>query len=1237
MIKTIPIKTNSLGGNQISIIDTEDNILNPQIKQLCNKKSRGVYIWTYKGSIKKIKKEYFEEDTNRIIYKNDEYIWYHNSWLKCGQYGQNTYSISPIDTISNYSKGQLDEIVIIYVLENDNPYEIEQKAWHQNPNLKKIIDGKGTEKIDSTYKEVISELHKVIGNISNTDFYRNEITLLPHQEKSQIKINNRLRLYKKCLMACKSGYGKSFQLLYTIRLGMISGEYQNVLILTSYPVLNNQLKKLITETQGFENVNVIINNGSKIQLSENQVNIVLLSLQDVKGGEEIFDKEKFDLIKDINWNLLVIDEVHYGVETDKTNEFLSKIKYEHLIGLSATPTKNLLYGRFTSEETIYYSIKEENEYKKNYPDLYHYPDMNYLIWNLTIEERNILKYFSNEEQFKFDKFFRIENNNFYYKEDIVYLFKKIIGDRSICGKDKLNTKYPLSNKEDFNSIRTVLLFLPNKKVQELLKNLLEKLYSYSDFNIEITNSEINNSEQLMKKIESEYISGDKRCLILAVEQLTTGITLKDCDMVMFMNDWQSVDRYTQASFRCQRPEYNKKNCYVVDFNAGRCFNMQVQYLKIMSNYNNKTLSENISEWIENVNIFNRVEGEFIKVDYDTFNDNYIKSLFNNRTFSTSMIFNDKLIDYKEQLLELNLTSNNKNTIEVLNKDGIDLGKNKKIIKNSNIKFSEKIDDEIEKLRDIAHTLLERLPSLMIYTKFNCDNIDECLKEVFNDNVVKIMFMENLLLGKNYDVSDDIILNLCDNIYDKKILNHTFYIIKHKVNFIYKSMKEDMKDINLHLQDLITLINKYIKPSNTEKRLLGEVFTPLYDKVGCVEDQLNLLPEDFWKDKYKKVLDPCAGIGNYSVVLIDKFMKGLSMEIPNPEERYKWIVENIIYINEFQTKNIFIYLLLFDPDNKYKMNFNKGDYLKLDIKETFGIDKFDLICTNPPYNEARGENNSSKDLYPSMVDKSVKESNEVIMIIPSRWFVKNELSNFRKKMLFNYGMKEICHYDDNKFFENADIKGGVCYFHIDCSYKGEIIFNKEILRVKDLDIIPNEVSKDTFNIISKIKKYENIQHLFNSQGHFNVKTNDVRFEDKGNIKCLVSKQKGGVKYLNNVDFSNKKINTYKIAFPSASGKGGMNENYYNRIEVLEPNVICSESFIFFDFNNIKEANYFKKYMETTFVSYLVRLRKIKQHITSDVFKWVPIVPFDREWTDEMLFDYFELNQNERNIILKYDNK
>ena len=40
---------------------------------------------------------------------------------------------------------------------------------------------------------------------------------------------------------------------------------------------------------------------------------------------------------------------------------------------------------------------------------------------------------------------------------------------------------------------------------------------------------------------------------------------------------------------------------------------------------------------------------------------------------------------------------------------------------------------------------------------------------------------------------------------------------------------------------------------------------------------------------------------------------------------------------------------------------------------------------------------------------------------------------------------------------------------------------------------------------------------------------------------------------------------------------------------------------------------------------------------DTCKWIPLVPFDREWTDDQLFDYFNLTEEERNIVLNYDKK
>ena len=394
--------------------------------------------------------------------------------------------------------------------------------------------------------------------LNDSDLHKPEIKLKPHQIESNKKINECFASdNKRCLLMHKPRSGKTFLTIYNNK----ENNYQNTIILTSYPILNSQWEDVINGFKGFSDVNIILGSESdSIVLDTNKRNILLLSLQDAKGGETIFSKEKFDLIRDVKWNLLVIDEVHYGVETEKTKELLSIIKFDRLLGLSATPTKNLICGSFDKDQIHVYSLVEECLLKKQYPYEYPYADINWYMWNLSSNEKGELKYFSDEEQFTFKKFFRIEGDNFYYKNDIIYLFKKLAGDRSICGRDKLGTEYPLKNNGKFNSVQSVLLFVPEIEVQEKLKELLETIDVFNeDFNVHITNSEINSSKALYKKIKRDFKSGDsKRSIIISVEQLTTGITLEDCDMVMFMNDWQSVDKYVQASFRCQSPREGKK-------------------------------------------------------------------------------------------------------------------------------------------------------------------------------------------------------------------------------------------------------------------------------------------------------------------------------------------------------------------------------------------------------------------------------------------------------------------------------------------------------------------------------------------------------------------------------------------------------------------------------------------------------------------------------------------------------
>ena len=53
---------------------------------------------------------------------------------------------------------------------------------------------------------------------------------------------------------------------------------------------------------------------------------------------------------------------------------------------------------------------------------------------------------------------------------------------------------------------------------------------------------------------------------------------------------------------------------------------------------------------------------------------------------------------------------------------------------------------------------------------------------------------------------------------------------------------------------------------------------------------------------------------------------------NDEERKKHILENMLYMSEFNKKNVFISKQIFDIKNKYKLNIHHGDSLKLDTKK-----------------------------------------------------------------------------------------------------------------------------------------------------------------------------------------------------------------------------------------------------------------------------------------------------------------
>ncbi len=471
----------------------------------------------------------------------------------------------------------------------------------------------------------------------------------------------------------------------------------------------------------------------------------------------------------------------------------------------------------------------------------------------------------------------------------------------------------------------------------------------------------------------------------------------------------------------------------------------------------------------------------------------------------------------------------------------------------------------------------------------------------------------------------------------------------------------------------------------------EVFTP----PQMANEILDHLPPEIWQDKNARFLDPFCKSGVFLREITKRLLVGLEKQIPNQQKRINHILQNQVFgvaITELtalmsrrsvycsKTANGKYSICDSFTDEQGNIRFNtvkhswengrcvfcgasQEGYDRDKTLETHAYQfihtekpeeifnmKFDVIVGNPPYQ--MGSDGGTRDIpiYNKFVDQAKKLNPRFLsMIIPARWMAGGlGLSEFRRTMLGDKRIRKLVDYERmDAVFPGVDFEGGVCYFLWDRDHEGDCdvttisgdnandpvardlnefdVFVRDSHAVKILRKVLSAGEPSITEILSVDKEFG---WTSNFDGfHAKQKPNDVALHYGRSGKRLIG-------WINRdaVGKSPHLIDKWKVMISKAYGERGTRPAMVlGPSFITESPSVCTQTYLFFYVGSKKEASSLKSYLHTKFFRFLVSLRKITQDATRSTYTWVPQQTWDRTWTDEALYEKYNLTKADISFI------
>lgn len=628
--------------------------------------------------------------------------------------------------------------------------------------------------------------------------------------------------------------------------------------------------------------------------------ITFLSLQDLKGSKYFGGNyNKLRWVADLEWDLLIIDEAHEGVDTGRTDAAFDVIKRKHTLHLSGTPFKALANEKFPKEAIYNWTYLDEQKIKQieleegetgEHTDL---PDLKlftYRISQMITDEVNEGIEIDNETRdyaFDLNEFFRAKDKKFVHEDDVKEFLKNL----------STNKKYPFSTPELREELKHTFWYVGNRVDSvKALEKLLKEDPIFKDYKVivaagdgrsfEEEENDFKANESSFQKVKKAIAENDKT-ITLSCGQLTTGVTVKEWTAVLMLTDIISPSLYMQAAFRAQNPFkefrngelYFKKSAYLFDFAPTRVLEIYDQFANglnpkaVKGEITEKDREENIKELLNFFPVISEdVNGEMIELDANkvlTFPNALAATEIVQARFMTNLLFNDSLKGVfnfpkeVEDILDKMQVEKNKrvqrstNTLDLDDAKAVNNNKTKEINQNTEIILGEKIfktntervvdnllelnaeqiqaDELVEKVSEVAEPLIAKYKEVYKATQAETKEVTKQIEEK-----VKALAEE----FNNAEVKDSEALKqrLIDTIELDFVTNKVTQKEDEKVEKVQKTKEDEIRD---RLRSFTRTIPMFIMANDSKDEITIDNFDLEIDDNDFLE-LTSITKEEFHK-------------------------------------------------------------------------------------------------------------------------------------------------------------------------------------------------------------------------------------------------------------------------------------------------------------------------------------------------------------------------------------------------------